>query len=70
LQLGAISPASPGNGNVPEVVLIDFDADPPKQYRLSIGEIVDGIELVEADYSDKSVLVRRGEKEVELRIGE
>ncbi len=45
------------------VGLVDLMAKPPKSYFLYVGDIEDGIELVQADYAKESALLRKGVEE-------
>jgi hypothetical protein len=52
------------------VTIIDFDAKPPTQFELRVGETKHGIELIEVSQQTRTALIRRDGKEIRLKMGE
>ncbi|MDA0577975.1 MAG: hypothetical protein O3B24_07745, partial [Verrucomicrobia bacterium] len=59
LRMCAITEAPDG----PRVGLLDLSNKPPKSYFLYVGDVEDGIELVEADYVKERAKLRKGSEE-------
>jgi hypothetical protein len=52
-----------GEGGPLRVGLVDSNVKPPRSYFLYVGDMRDGIEVMDADFNEKKVLVRREEEE-------
>ncbi len=57
-----------GEGGPLRIGLVDDNVKPPKSYFLYVGDMMDGIEIVEASYNEKKALVKRDDEEYWLEI--
>ena len=53
---------------VTNVIVVDFDQNPPKRYNLAVGETKDGITVVKADYRELTAVVRKDGHEYSLKM--
>jgi hypothetical protein len=53
---------------VTNVIVVDFDQDPPKRYNLAVGETTNGITVVKADYRELTAVVRKDGQEYSLKM--